>query len=78
MNNMKPAETLHEALDSLAFGSLPSIPGRRQLTFVGVPFGPPVDSATAWALIFLLRSGHPATEQTLNRAVDLAAESAMR
>ena len=73
---MKTAETLHEALDSLAFGSLPSIkPGRRQLTFVGVPFGPPVDSATAWALVRLLRSGHPATEHTLERAVELAAES---
>jgi hypothetical protein len=72
-------ETLHEALDSLAFGSLPSIAhGRRQLTFVGVAFGPPVDSATAWALVHLLRSGHPATEHTLNRAVEAAAESAMK
>lgn len=69
-------ETLHDALDSLAMGSLPSIrAGRRQLTFAGVAFGPPVDSATAWALVRLLRSGHPATEHTLERAVELAAES---
>lgn len=72
---MTNTETLHDALDSLAMGSLPSIrAGRRQLTFAGVAFGPPVDSATAWALVRLLRSGHPATEHTLNRAVELAAE----
>ena len=69
-------ETLHDALDSLAMGSLPSIrAGRRQLTIAGLAFVPPVDSATARALVRLLRSGHPATEHTLERAVELAAES---
>lgn len=79
------AETLHDALDSLGLrvlnhgGMQPggrAAAARMQLTFVGVPFGAPVTMRQAWALVRLLRSGHPAAEHTLTRAVELAADGA--
>lgn len=67
------AETLGEALDSLGLAIMRQSGAWLQLTFVGLPFGPPVRPREAWALVRLLRAGHPATTHTLDRAIRDAA-----
>ena len=74
------AETLGEALDSLGL----AIRGRCHcsceacsyfhLTFAGAAFGRPITRQQAWALVRLLRTGHPATTHTLDRAIQEAAQ----
>jgi hypothetical protein len=69
--SMIRTETLTDALDSLgltAQRTLSPASPTVQLMFVRLPFGDPVDYREAWALVRLLRTGHPMTRSTLERA----------